>query len=134
MDWVTYVPEYNDNRTKPEGEQITVEILPLTVRESKKLSSSVTAKRVKGGGFKTNQSEITLSMFHNHVRNIRNLVWNGEPAVTAEDLMDTAYVDLAGEIEEAISDASILSEGDVKNLRSQSNGRNATDGTASPAQ
>lgn len=122
MNWITYVPEFEENRLKPEDQQITVELLPLSVRESKKLATSVTAKRVKGGGFKTNQSELTLSMLRNHIRNIQNLEWAGQPVTSAEDLFETPYVDLAGELEEAISSASQLSEGEVKNLRSQSTG------------
>ena len=122
MDWITYVPEYDGNRDRPEDTRITVEILPLTVLEARRISSGVTAKRAKGGGFKTNQAEISLGTFKNHTRNIRNLSFNGKQVTTVEELLDTTYIELANEIEAAISDVSQLNEGDVKNFRSQSGG------------
>lgn len=130
MDWITYVPEFDGNRDRLEEKQITVEILPLTVRESRRISSGITAKRAKGG-FKTNQAELSLKTLENHVRNIKNLNYNGTPIKTVEELMDTTLIGLADEIEAAISDASQLDEGDLKNFRSQSDGsRERINGTA----
>jgi len=122
MDWITYVPEYDGNRDRPEDKRITVEILPLTVREVRRISGGITAKRAKGGGFKTNQGEISLKTFENHARDIRNLDYEGKQITTVEELLDTTYIELADEIEAAISDVSILNEGDIKNFRSQSGG------------
>jgi len=121
-EWITYVPEYEGNRDKPEDKRITVEILPLTVREVRRISSGVTAKRAKGGGFRTNQAEISLKTFENHARNIRNLSYEGKLITTVDELLDTTYIELADEIEAAISDISVLNEGDIKNFKSQSGG------------
>jgi len=121
-EWITYVPEYDGNRDRPEGHQITVDIKPLTVREARRITGGITAKRAKGGGFRTNQSELSLQTLQNHARNIRNLSFGGKPVTTVDELLDTTYVGLSDEIEAAISEVSILSEGDVKNFRSQSAG------------
>jgi len=120
--WITYIPEYEGNRDKTEDKQITVDILPLTVREARRVSSGITAKRSKGGGFRTNQAELSMNTLENHVKNIQNLSFKGKPVTTVEELLDTTYIELADEIEAAISDASQLSEGDIKNFRSQSTG------------
>jgi len=134
MDWITYVPEFDGNRDRLPEEQITVEIKPLTVREAKRISSGVTAKRVKGGGFTTNQGEISERTLMNHARNIRNLKFNGKQITTIADLFDTNYIELSDEIDAAISDISYLDKGDIKNFRSQSGGEPVREpGTATNA-
>ena len=135
MDWITYVPEFDGNRDRQEDKQITVEILPLTVREARRLSGGITAKRAKGGGFRTNQAEQSLKTLENHIRNIKNLDYRGETVTSVDDLLDTTYIELADEIEAAINDTSQLDEGDVKNFKSQSGGpQRKTIGTATTAQ
>jgi len=121
-EWTVYVPEYDGNRDRPEENRITVEIKPLTVREARRITGGITAKRAKGGGFRTNQAELSLNTLQNHVRNISNLDYEGEPVTTIDELLDTTYIELADEIDAAISDISILNEGDVKNFGSQSAG------------
>lgn len=118
--WITYIPECNGNRE--DRDPITVEILPLTVREARNQSRGIAAKRVKGGGFKTNQAEISERTFLSHVRNIQNLTEEGKPITTAEELLDTYCIELTNEIEEAMSDISMLDEGDIKNFKSRSDG------------
>jgi hypothetical protein len=118
--WVTYIPEFEGNRE--EANPITVEIKPLTVREARKAAGNITAKRAKGGAFRTNQAEQSLATFRNHVRNIKNLKYNGQSITTPDELLDTPLNQLADEIDAAISDASILDEGDVKNFELQSDG------------
>ena len=122
MDWINYIPDFNGNREEPESKQISVEILPLTVRESRRIAGGITAKRVKGGSFKTNQAAVSLKSLDTHIRNISNLKWNGKNITTPEELLDTPFVELADELEAAMQNASILDEGNVKNLRSQSSG------------
>jgi hypothetical protein len=132
--WVTYMPEFDGNRDDPEP--ITVEILPMTVREAKTNASKITAERVKGfrNRIRTNQAEISTETFRRHVRNVRNLTFNGTAVTTADELLDTNLVELVSEIEDVINDFSILNEGDVKNFRSQSAGsRERTPGTATTA-
>ena len=122
MDWITYIPDFDGNREEKPERQISVEILPLTVREARRISGSITAKRVKGGSFKTNQSELSMKSLNLHVRNIKNLKWDGKDITTPEELLDTPYVELADELETTMQNASVLNEGNVKNLRSQSLG------------
>ena len=132
-DWIKYVPECEGNRE--EKNPITVEILPLTVREARRQSREIVAKRVKGGGFKTNQGEISERTFLSHVRNITNLSEEGKPIISAEGILDSYCIDLVNEIEEAIGDVSILNEGDVKNFELRSDGYlERTHGTAKNAQ
>ena len=119
-EWITYLPEWDGNRNKKNP--VSVEILPLTVRDTKRISKELTAKRVKGGGFKTNQAEVSERTFLSHVRNIKNLEEYGRSITTAEELLDTHYIDISNEIEEAINDISILDEGDIKNFESRSDG------------
>lgn len=123
--WTTFVPEFDGNRE--DDDPITVEIKPLTVRETRKNASKITAERVKGyrNKVRTNQAEISTETLIRHVRNIKNLRFNGKQVTTGEELLDTGLMELAGEIEDAINDASILSEGDIKNLRPQSVGATA---------
>ena len=122
MDYIIYIPEADGNREVAEDKQISAEILSLTVREQRRVAGSVTAKRIKGGAFKTNQADLSLKQLDSHVRNICNLTWRGKAVTTIEDLLDTPYVELADEFEAAMQSASILDEGNVKNLRSQSLG------------
>jgi len=119
-DWITFVPDFEGNRE--EKNPVTVEILPLTVRDARRQSRGIVAKRVKGGGFTTNQAEIGERMFLSHVKNITNLSENGKPINTAEKLLDSHCIELVNEIEEAINDVSILNEGDIKNFKSRSDG------------
>ena len=136
MEWITYIPDYDGYREEPTEKQISVEILPFTVRESKRLAGSVTAKRVKGGSFKTNQSELSMKSLNAHLRNIKNLKWDGKDITTPDELLDTPFVELADELEAAMQNASTLDEGNVKNLRSQSLGalrKTETPGTAGSA-
>jgi len=129
--WITYVPEFDGNRL--DDDPITVDIKPLTVREAQKTGGNVTAKRVKGG-FRTDAADINLRTFVSHVRNIRNLSINGKVVTRPEELLETGLHELVGEIQEALTDASMLSEGDVKNLPSPSGGSNGKPaGTANPA-
>ena len=136
MEWILYIPDFDGNREVKTEDQISVEILPLTVRESRRIAGSITAKRVKGGSFKTNQAELSMKSLNSHVRNIKNLQWNGKDITTPEELLDTPYVELADELEAAMQNASVIDEGNVKNLRSQSPGalkRTPIPGTAENA-
>ena len=122
MEWITYIPDFDGNREVVAEKQISVEILPLTVRESRRIAGSITAKRVRGGSFKTNQAELSMKSLNSHVRNIKNLKWDAKNITTPEELLDTPFVELADELEAAMQNASVLNEGNVKNLRSQSPG------------
>jgi hypothetical protein len=117
---VIYIPEFDGNRL--DQNPITVELKPLTVREAKKVAGGVTARRAKGGGFQTNQADIQLETFRRHARNIKNLTYGGKPITTVEELLETPLNELSAEIEAAISDISILDEGDAKNFERQSDG------------
>ena len=117
---ITYVPEFDGNRD--DKNPITVDILPLTVGEAQKRSGNVTAKRVKGGGFQTNSAKINQKTFAAHVGNITNLTVNGKPVTTGEELFDTMLHDLVDEINEAMTEMSMLNEGDIKNFELQSDG------------
>ncbi len=128
--WVTYVPEFDDNRES--DDPITVEIKPMTVRESMRKSGNVTAKNTSGG-IRTNAVDIRQETFCGHVRNVRNLRVGGKDIATAEDLLGTGLGALVGEIEDAITNVSRLSEGDVKNFGSRSGGSGAEAGTAGTA-
>jgi len=120
-EWIQYVPELNGNRDMKDP--ITVEILPMTVRDARRMSRGIVAKRVKGGGFRTNQAEISEQLFLSHVRNIKNLTDEKWKAITtADELLDSHFIGLTDEIEEAINDISILDEGDVKNFKLRSDG------------
>ncbi|OPL13712.1 MAG: hypothetical protein AVO39_10260 [delta proteobacterium MLS_D] len=128
-DWITYVPEYDGNRL--ENDPVTVEIKALTVGEQRAMSKGVIAKRTKGGGFQTNAAENNMRLVRSHVRNIRNLRVNGADITTIEELEDTPLTELLGEIEEAVTDISVLNEGDIKNFKPQSDGSaGRTSGTA----
>lgn len=129
--WVTYVPEFDENRES--DDPITVEIKPMTVRETMRRSGNVTAKTTSGG-IRTNAVDIRQDTFCGHVRNVRNLRVGGSDIATADDLLGTGLGALVGEIEDAITNVSKLSEGDVKNFKSRSGGSGGkADGTAGTA-
>jgi len=118
--WTTYVPEFDGNRD--DDEPVTVEIRPMTVREAQRRSGRVTARRAKSGGFQTNAVEVTQDIFKACIRNITNLRVGGKPVTTADELLETNLHGLVDELNEAITNVSMLNEGDVKNFKSQSGG------------
>lgn len=118
-DWVEFVPEFDDNRE--DDEPITVEIKPMSVREVQRQAGNVRAKPGHGG-IRTNAAKIRQETFAGHVRNVRNLRVGGHDITTAEDLLETGLNALVAEIEDAITDISKLSEGDVKNFARRSAG------------
>ena len=122
-DWVTYVPEYDGNRQ--DENPVTVEIKPLTVRETRNVAKTVAARRGKGGGIMTDSAEKNTQIIRTHARNIRNLTVAGTPITTIEELEETKLTALYAEIEEALNDISVLTEGDIKNFRTQSDGHPA---------
>ena len=130
--WITYVPATDDNRL--DENPVTVEILPLKVKETRDLAKTVAARRAKGGGVITDSVEKNTRLLRSHVRNIRNLSIEGRPITTMEELEASNLTQLYNEIEEAVNDISVLDEGDVKNFRRQSDGqRESEPGTAASA-
>jgi hypothetical protein len=117
--WVTYVPEFDDNRE--DLDPITAEIKPLTVREAQRRGGNVTAKNTRDG-IRTNAVDIRQQTFCGHVRNICHLRVGGKDITTPEELLDTGLNALVEELDAAITDASRLSEGDLKNCKLRSDG------------
>lgn len=122
-DWVVYVPEFADNRD--DDDPVTVEIKPMSVRETQRRSGNVRAKPGTSG-VKTNAMEIRQETFLAHVRNIHGLTVGGEQIVTAEQLLGTGLSDLVAEIEDALTNISRLDEGAEKNFARRSAGSTGT--------
>ena len=131
--WIKYVPEFEGNRD--DKNPVTVEVLPLTVRGVRSQTKGMVVKRIKGGGIKSNQADLGEKSFLSHIRNIENLSEEGKPITTAEELLDSHWVELANELEEVITDISMLNEGDIKNFEQRSDGYlERKHGTATNAQ
>lgn len=122
--WVTYVPEWMGNRELADGEQITVEIHPLTMEESSKYARMIRTKQVPGFRNMTsdNTTEIAKVQFCENCRNIQNLEYGDKQVTEPKDLWETPLTGLVNEITRAINDISELSEGEAKNSRSQPGG------------
>ena len=82
-----YVPDWNDNREKPESEQIVLELAPMTGGELERIIKA----RVMGI---TNLSDIL-----------------GRPVVNGEELWDRAEQPLIDEAYNALTEISTLSKG-----------------------
>ena len=117
--WIIFIPEFDDNRDDPDP--ITAEIKPMTVREAQRRGGNVTAKNTRDG-IRTNAVDIRQQTFCGHVRNICHLRVGGKDITTPEELLDTGLNALVDELDATITDASRLSEGDLKNCKVQSDG------------
>lgn len=62
--WIKYVPELDGNRD--DKNPVTVEILPLTVRGVRRQQKGIVVKKVKGGGIKSNQVDLSDKVFLSH--------------------------------------------------------------------
>lgn len=121
--WIEYVPDYEDNRSLKEEEQIVVEVHGLSYGEQQKYAEQ-TKLLGKGGkkGFKTNASEVNKKMFLDNVRKITNLTFstgeasNKQPCTSPGQLWTDGPPELVQDIVDAIQDRSHLEEGDIKNL------------------
>ena len=134
QDWVTYVPSWLGNRE--DDNPITVEIHPLTMRESSSYAEMIVSTPRAGfrSQMKDNSVKVFRRQFIDNVRNIKNLSLNGRPITSGEELWDSPFTDLITEIAEAMNSISTLTEGMVKNSASQPGGSlKARAGTAKTA-
>lgn len=120
--WVEYVPDFDfgdvENRSLPEAEQVVVLIHGLTFEEQQQYAEMLRMEQKGRKGFKTNQTAIAKKQFCDNVKEIQNLIVNGEAITTPQQLLKTKLNKLIEDVTLAIQDLSHLSEGDRKNLSS----------------
>lgn len=121
-DWVTYTPEWDGNRD--EDDPITVELRPVTMRESETYADMIVTKRRPGFRNQStdNTVEVARKQFFACCRNIRNLRYGGKAITSPQELWETPLTGLINELTTAINDISVLSGGEAKNSGSQSAG------------
>jgi len=117
QEWVTYVIDYEENRSQPPEIQMTVEVRGLTYGEEQKYTENIKLLG-KGGkkGFKTNSSVVKHKMFIDNVRNPKNITFGKKPAKGPGEIWDKCPIELVQDIVDAIEIRSHLEEGDIKNL------------------
>lgn len=134
-EWVTYVPEWEDNRE--DEDPITAELRPLTMAASGSYATSIKTEQVHGfrGQTRDNSVAVSQKQFRDNCRNITNLRVDGKEITTPQDLLGTRMVNgLVLELMGVINgDLSMLREGEAKNFASQSDGSKKAAGTAKPA-
>lgn len=121
-DVITYVPQYGDNRTDPNP--LEVDIHPLSRREADAYRKQIKFSQKKGfrGDFESNIRDVQKRQFTDNVRAVRNFLdgKTGEEIADVKQFYSEAPDDLIEEIFDAMLNASLLSEDDVKNSGSQS--------------
>lgn len=120
--WVEYVPDFEfgdvENRSLPEDQQVVVLIHGLTFEEQQQYAEMLRMEQKGRKGFRTNQTAIAKKQFCDNVKEIQNLIVNGEAITTPQQLLKTKLNKLIEDVTLAIQDLSHLSEGDRKNLNS----------------
>lgn len=107
-DWVTYVPNVEDNRDDPDP--LTVEIKHLTSEQHRAYTRGLlSGKGLRDPGKRSQQ--IVARIFASCVRSVRNYVLNGEPITTGKDLFERGETLVIDDVYEAITSLSVLNEG-----------------------
>ena len=114
-DLVRYIPEADDNREQDPAEQWVVEFYPMTAGEQRRYL--LAASDSKGGGIKARKASDSLrEIFKDRVEAVHNLTdIKGRPVTTGLELYDNSETDYIDEIFEALTKASTLRKGIVKN-------------------
>lgn len=117
-EWVTYVPAWINNRDEPPEDQITVELRPLTMKESERYAAMIVSTQRPGfrGQATDNSVQVARRQFFDCCRNIRNLSVNGQEITMPEELWESPLIELVNELTTAINSISVLNEGDAKNF------------------
>lgn len=122
-EWVSYVPTFSGNRESPEP--FTIMIKPLSTEETGRYGRSLRTWQIPGsrrGETADNADQVTRKMFLENVGEIRGMeVEDATGKVTqiktAEDLWNArGFQPLVSELQAAITDVSVLSEGEAANL------------------
>jgi hypothetical protein len=120
--WIDYVPDWEfggvENRSLPEDQQVVVVIHGLSFEEQQKYTELLRMEQKGRKGFKLNTAAVAKKQFLDNVKEVRNLIKNGEAITTPEQLLKSGLNKLIEDVQEAIQDLSRLSEGDQKNLNS----------------
>ena len=137
---IDYIPKYAGNRMQ--RDYLWVKIHPLTRAEADRYRDMIVLED-QGGGFrqgrvKSNVRKIQRRQFCENVYEVHNFVhWKTQEEITAiDEFYEKAPDDLIEEIFDAMLNASILGEDEVKNSASQSGSSKAEEaetGTAETA-
>ena len=114
-DLVKYVPEVDDNRDQPQESQWTVDFYPMTAAEQRRYL--LAASDSKGSSLKAKKASETLrQIFKDRVVEVHNLVdIRGREITNGVELYENSETDYIDEIWEALTKASTLKRGIVKN-------------------
>ena len=123
-EWEPYVPGIDGGRERElflddPDTTLTVEIKFLSKNEKDSYARIARrAERMKTPG--KSEEEHIRRLFRDHVRNVRNYVFNGVPVTGGEELFDASDADLTSDVVMAMMDRSSLERGLAKKLRSPS--------------
>ena len=118
--WVTYVPDFANNRSLPAEEMVSCKVHFLNYKEAQKYRSGLMLKgKSLRKGMKLDTAGSADKIFCDNVKEITNLVIDKEQVTTGELLLKLAegpLIDMIEDINEAMEDVSHLKEGDIKNF------------------
>lgn len=115
-DWVTYVPDVDDNRIDPDP--LTVEIHPMSAEEWRSFQRGIAVGKPKGAYDRTEKA--VRRILSERVRNICGYKANGVAIRTGAELFDHGEPVVYDDVFEAITNISTLSAGLLGKLKSRS--------------
>ena len=118
---IKYIPELGGERKRVEaGEEknpVTFHIKVMGATAFRQFASRLSALSKEGGEFTPEMQEFCREVFARHVPCIENLFVDGVPVKDGKAFFDNKAIPhaLVQEVEKALFDANMLSEGDRKN-------------------
>ena len=115
-DWVTYVPEFENNRGDPNP--VTCEIHPISTEELRAYQRGAISGKQDPRANARRADAVAKRIFSERVRNVRNYVY-GKPILTGADLYGAEQF-IQDDVFQALTDLSTLTEGLLGKLPSRS--------------
>lgn len=114
-DLVSYIPEVDGNRDADPCDQWHIDFFPMTAAEQRRYLLS--ASDAKSDAAKAKKAAATLKqIFSDRVREVHNLVdIKGKPITSGQEFYDNSETDYIDEVWEAMTKASTLRRGMIKN-------------------
>jgi len=142
-EFVEYVPSWENQRSNLKldntYEPVMFKLQLVTMKDSEEWSRRAFALRTpQGVGIdgETNEDEANLELSKQQIiagiSEIKNLKFNGNDIFSGEELWGTPYKDLILEVGRAIAQWSVLTAGDIQNLRLGHNGSSEEITTTAP--
>lgn len=119
-DWVTYVPDVDDNRSDPNP--LTVEIHPMSAEEFRSFQRGIVSGKQKASAQMARSQKAVGRILAERVRNVRGYKCDGRVITTGAELYAYGEPVVYDDVFDAILNMSTLKEG----LLGKSNSRSAS--------